>query len=294
MKARAPKLLLSITTFVTLILLVAVGQTQAQSQLRLPRESQRASVSQTIGITDVTITYHRPRVKGRTIYGELVPYNQVWRTGANEATAITFSDDVTIDGQKLSAGRYSLHTIPTKTSWTIIFNKVAEQWGSYSYDQKQDALRVTVQPENAPKEETLKFDFMDVSENSAKCVMHWDTLRVGFNIGVEVEQKALASARAAMAALDPKDFRTPYQVAAYAFSKNLVPDEAMSWIEKSIAINSNFYNLSQKARMLAKRGDTAAAIKTAEEALVKASASKEPVDTVATQKLLAELKAKRS
>src|SRR5437773_12011574 len=108
---------------------------------RAPRVSQHAVFKQTVGLTDVTIDYSRPAVKGRQIWGALVPYDKVWRTGANEATIISFSDDVTVNGQPLPKGSYSFHTIPGKDEWTLIFNKVDKQWGSFSYDEKQDALR---------------------------------------------------------------------------------------------------------------------------------------------------------
>src|SRR5512133_2105001 len=128
----------------SLVVLVAIAATAQQVQL--PRVSQKASVTQTIGLTDVTITYSRPGVKNRTIWGGLVPYDQVWRTGANEATQIKISSDVTINGQKLAAGSYSLHTIPGKDEWTIVFNGTANQWGSFDYDPAKDTLRVKTKP----------------------------------------------------------------------------------------------------------------------------------------------------
>jgi hypothetical protein len=164
------------------LLLVALAcvALEAQAQLTLPRPSPKATVTQTVGTTDIAIIYGRPSVKARTIYGDLVPYDQVWRTGANEATIISFSDAVKINDQPLAAGRYSLHTIPGKEEWTIIFNRTADQWGSYQYDVKQDALRVRVRPETAPKMEQLTFSFPVVNYDSAQVAMHWDTLRVPF------------------------------------------------------------------------------------------------------------------
>src|SRR5205085_4953821 len=127
--------------------------------------------------TDVTITYSRPGVKGRVIWGELVPYDKVWRTGANEATTIAFSEDVKINGQALPAGTYSLHTIPGKDMWTIIFNKQAEQWGSFKYDQSKDALRVQVKPQDGPMQEWMMFSFPNVNANSATVELAWEKLR---------------------------------------------------------------------------------------------------------------------
>src|ERR1700704_2759293 len=136
-----------------------IGVQIGSAQVRTPRPSPKASVMQTIGVTDVTITYSRPGVKGRTIWGDplpeqagpkgapIVPWGHAWRTGANEATQFVVTDDVFINGQKLAAGSYSLHTIPTKDEWTIIFNSDANQWGSFRYDPAKDTLRVKVKPE---------------------------------------------------------------------------------------------------------------------------------------------------
>src|SRR5687767_6702669 len=132
-------------------------------QLNLPRVSPKGSVMQTVGTTDITVMYNRPGVKGRTIWGGLVPWDQVWRTGANEATTIQFSDDVTINGQRLPKGTYSLHTIPGRDQWTFIFNKTSVQWGSYSYDQANDALRVTAKPERAEFREWMSFEIPEMT-----------------------------------------------------------------------------------------------------------------------------------
>lgn len=147
------------------------------------RASPNAAVMQTIGTTDVVITYGRPSVKGREIFGGLVPYNEVWRTGANEATTITFSDDVTIEGQPLAAGSYGLFTLPTESTWNVIFNNTAEQWGAFNYDSAEDALRVDVTPGPGFGVEQLGFWFDEVTDSSAKAVLGWADLTVGFTIG---------------------------------------------------------------------------------------------------------------
>ena len=147
------------------------------------RPSPNAMVSQTIGTTTATVGYSRPSVRDREIFGELVPFGAVWRTGANEATTITFSDDVMVEGEMLSAGTYGLFTIPTADSWTIIFNKTSEQWGSMAYDEAQDALRVTVEPmTNAPMQEQFEIRFSNVTDASATMILHWDTVGVPVQI----------------------------------------------------------------------------------------------------------------
>ena len=155
----------------------------SESNSQNARVSPLASVSQTIGeATEITIQYSRPGVKGRTIWGDLVKYGDVWRTGANEATAISFSQDVVVEGQALPAGRYSFHTIPGKDSWTLIFNKQAEQWGSYNYNPEMDALRLTVTPERGAAQEWMGFSFRELAGTSAVAVLAWDKLRVPFKI----------------------------------------------------------------------------------------------------------------
>jgi len=146
-----------------------------------PRVSPNAAVSQTIGTTQVRITYGRPSVRGRTIFGDLVPYDEVWRTGANEATTISFSSDVQVEGEPLSAGTYSLYTIPGEDTWTVIFNGIANQWGT-QYDASEDVLRIDVEPESAPMQEMMTFAFEDVSESTGTCVLHWAQTRVPFEI----------------------------------------------------------------------------------------------------------------
>ena len=149
------------------------------------RLSPKASVMQTVGFTDVTIDYSRPGVKGRTIWGALVPYNKVWRAGANEATTINFTTDVTIEGKNLPAGKYGFFTIPNKDSWTLIFNKVADQWGAFQYNEAEDALRVTVKPESNNFQEWLAYTITKTGDKSAVVSLEWEKLKVPFKIEVK-------------------------------------------------------------------------------------------------------------
>jgi len=243
----------------------------AQQQLNLPRPSQKASVMQRIGLTDMTITYSRPGVKARKIWGALVPYDQVWRTGANEATTIAFSSDVMINGQKLAAGTYSLHTIPAQNGdWTLIFNSVADQWGSYSYDQAKDALRVKSTPAKGPFTEWMTFDVPEVSTDSAKVVLSWENVAVPFTVTTNTTQNALTGIRGAIAAAKPDDWQTPYRGAQFALNNNTALDEGSQWLNQSIKANENINNLFLKAQWQAKSGDKAGAMKTAQAAIAKA------------------------
>ena len=161
----------------------------------MPEASQLAVVKQRIGVTDITITYHRPLVNGRKIWGGLVPLGEVWRAGANENTTIEFSDPVSVEGKPLAKGIYGLHMIPTADSWTVIFSKMASAWGSYTYDKAEDALRVEVKPHNADMEEALEYEFEDPQANSVTVTMRWEKLAVPFRVSVSDADTTFPSIR---------------------------------------------------------------------------------------------------
>lgn len=170
--------------------LVGHAESHAADPKKSPQPSPYASVTQRIGVNDVTIAYHRPGVKGRKIWGELVPFAQVWRAGANEATAVTFTEDVTVEEQPLRAGTYSFFAIPGEKEWTLIFNREVKQWGAFDYKEAKDALRVKVAAKPGPPEEWLSFRFRDLTLNSAVAVLSWEKVEVSFVIRNRVEVKA--------------------------------------------------------------------------------------------------------
>lgn len=256
---------LAICLFLIPVALPMAAQ-QSAPALKLPRASQHEVVTQTVGLTDITIDYSRPVAKGRTIWGGLVPYDQVWRTGANEATQFTVSDDVTINGQPLPKGAYSLHTIPGKDSWTLIFNKTAKQWGSFSYDMAQDALRVTAKPQKAPFAEVFTIGFPDVTGDTATVALQWADLAVTFTVGTNTTAAVMSSATAAVAGAAATDFQTPARAAGFAFDAGN-NDQAMKWVDQSLKVKETMNGLYLKARIQAKSGDRAGAISTAEAAL---------------------------
>ncbi|HVR38599.1 MAG TPA: DUF2911 domain-containing protein, partial [Thermoanaerobaculia bacterium] len=232
--------------------------------------------------TDVTITYSRPGVKGRTIWGDLVPFDKVWRTGANEATSITFSDDVKVNGQALKKGTYSLHTIPNASEWTIIFNSVADQWGSYSYDETKDALRVKAKPEKAAFTEWMSFEVPKISTDEATIVLRWENVAVPFAVNSDTTAKTLAAFKNAL----KPDWRTPLQAAQFAFDNTGAASDAEinAWIDQSIKIVENTNNLWLKARMQQRAGNIDEAKKTAALAVSKATEAQGPlVETIKSQ-----------
>jgi hypothetical protein len=288
-----------------------VSAQQPPLQIKPLRPSQKASVMQTVGVTDITITYSRPPVKGRTIFADapasmtarakgeatldnqnerqkgepIVPYGHVWRAGANEATMFVVTDDVLINGQPLKAGTYSLHTIPGKEEWTIIFNNDAGQWGSFAYDDKKDALRVKTKPQAvSDNQEWLTYFFDPVTDNSATANLRWEKVRVPFTVEVK-DVKAIWRTRAdALIAANPDNEVLPLQVAnTYAGDKNW--DEALKFVDQSVKVKETFRNLSARANILWAAGKKPEALAAADVAIAKGKADK--ADTAAFEKRVA-------
>ncbi len=270
----------SVFILVLLSTFVLVVSDNAFAQLTLPRISPKASVSQTIGITDVTIDYCRPGVKGRVIWGELVPYNEPWRTGANEATTISFSSDVTIAGNKLAKGKYALLTIPTAEEWTVIFSKQIDMWGAMGYKPEEDVLRIKVKPLPAEFTERMMFYFNNITDNSADAVLQWEKIKIPFTIQVDVHGMVMEQAQKSIS------WRTPYQAANYAFENNLDLTKAQKWLEVSKAVEKNYWNTNLEARLLEKQGKKKEAIKLMEEAITMGKAMSQPPFNLADMEAL--------
>jgi len=244
----------------------------AQQPMRLPQASPAATVKQTIGLNDVTITYSRPGVKGRKIWGGLVPYGTVWRTGANSATTIQFAEDVLVEGRPVPAGTYSLHTIPGEKEWTLILNKEANQWGSYSYDPAKDALRVKITPMPGGPEEWMQFRFEDPTLNSARAVLVWENLQVPFTIKNQIDTnvRAVAMLRESVAKAKPDDWQAYYRAGNYLVQNKIYMDDAAAWLDKAIEISPTPQTHYAKARYFEAAGKTGAAIAELDKALAAA------------------------
>ena len=315
---------------VGLVLLAAASSASARQQppppkVRLPQASPQATLTHTVGVTDLTIVYHRPSVRGRTVWGDiapdkaaavvqatsflprnspegtldgangsgkdfpLAPNGHVWRAGANEATRFTVTDDVLVNGQKLPAGTYSLHMIPGKDEWTVIFNKTAEQWGSYNYDAKQDALRVKTKPEwVAESQELLGYEIPAGTANTARVRLRWEKIAVPFTVEVPNQDALVRSKIDAAVAAAPDDWRVPLEVANAYLTDDKV-DEAMVWVERSIKIKETFQNLRIKASVLMNQNKKDEAIAVAERAIARGKADGEDVSRF--EKRVADLKA---
>lgn len=234
--------------------------------LTTPDVSPAATATQTIGLTDMTVSYHRPGTNGRKIWGALVPYDQVWRAGANMNTTVSFSSPVTVNGTKLAAGTYGLHMIPTTGDWTVIFSKEAGAWGSFSYDQKEDAARVSAKPEVAPFQERLGYTFDDPSRDSVVLALRWEKVRVPLEIKIDVARTVLDNYIAQLRGLPRFGWLGWNQAANWAAQNNIDLDNATAWVDRSISMNRNFTNLTTKALIAEKKGNQADATKLRDEA----------------------------
>ncbi len=245
--------------YIIMFILMLAAVVSAQTLLTAPQVSQKASVSQTIGLTDITINYHEPMVKGREIWGKLVPYNEVWRGGANENTTITFTDPVKVEGQDIPAGTYGLHFIPTENKWTVIFNKNYWSWGSFNYREKDDQLRVTVKPVSAEFQEWLSYTFDNPTENSVDFILRWEKLKVPVHIELDVHELALNHMLKELDNLPGFSWQGWNQIASYALMNKTHLSDAMTWVDKSININKNFTNQITKSALLEDAGKKAEA-----------------------------------
>jgi hypothetical protein len=254
---------------ITLCLSIAAmsGFGLAQSLvLDLPRPSQRAQISQRVGITDITISYHRPLVNNRKVWDALVPYGKVWRAGANENTTITFSDPVTIEGKALDRGTYGLHMIPTADQWTIIFSKNSTSWGAFTYNESEDALRVNVKPQSADMHDALTYDFDQLKPDSAVVVMQWEKVAVPFKVGVDVHQVVEASLKKQLRNLSQYTWMSWDDAANYLLAEKVALDDALKYTDKSIETEDRYDNEMTRSQVLAalnRKEDAAAAEKKA-------------------------------
>jgi hypothetical protein len=255
----------------SILLLASLGRAQTV-MLELPLQSQHAVITQRIGITDITVNYHRPLVNGRQVWGKLVPYGQVWRAGANENTTVTFTDPVTIEGQSLDKGTYGLHMIPGENEWTVIFSKMSTAWGSFSYKQEEDALRVTVKPQTAEFHDALAYDFDDVKPDSTVVTLRWEKVAVPFKVAVNVNDTVAASIPRQIRGLNQYYWESWDDVAAYYLASKTNLDEALKDEDKSIQAEERYDNLINKSRILEAMGRPADAATFRDKALDKANA----------------------
>jgi len=222
-----------------------------------PQPSPAASMSQTVGISTIEIDYHRPAVNGREVWGVLVPWDQVWRAGANDNTTITFSDDAKVEGRPIAAGTYGLHMVPGHDKWIVAFSTNSTSWGSFTYDQAEDALRVEVQPQPAPFEERLRYSADEVDTTKAVIALHWEKLAIPFTVEFDTNELVLAKVRRDIRHLPQFSWQGWNSAAAWTARANYALEQGLEWVGHSISMNENGTNLSTKMAILARMERTA-------------------------------------
>jgi hypothetical protein len=231
------------------VLIMAASQALGQ-QIQMPQASPTAKLSQRIGLTDVSIEYSRPSMKGRKIFGELVPYGDVWRTGANAATLITISTPAKFEGNEVPAGTYALYSIPGKTEWTIILSSNTKLWGAVGYNASDDVVRFKVKPgKTSQKYETMEINFVDMTDTGANLSIKWETSRVKFRIETEVDSIVMAEIKTLVIDQESNNPGLYYQAANYYFTNNKDLNQAYEWIQRSVAEDPKYWTMHLKAKI---------------------------------------------
>ncbi len=244
-----------------LLLSLLVLHVSAQ-ELTVPRVSPKAAVSYTIGLTKVTVTYGAPAVKGRVIWGSLVPYNEVWRAGANEATTVEFSTDVNIEGQMLKAGKYALFFIPGEKEWTVILNRKWDQWGAYDYDETEDAVRFTVEPKmNEAMQERLTYSLHDMKPDMGYIKLGWEKMRLYLRFKVDLMEQVASNMQQALdTTAEDKQWVIYAQGAQFMIDADGNMDQALEWARQSTERHGTCWNWYVRGLIEAKKGDMEAAL----------------------------------
>ncbi|MDX1502599.1 MAG: DUF2911 domain-containing protein [Thermoanaerobaculia bacterium] len=232
-----------------------------------PRLSPPAQVAQVVGVSTVQVTYDRPAVAGRVIWGEAVPWKEVWRPGADEPATISLGDDVEVAGEPLAAGSYLLFTIPDPEEWVLIFQSETEGGGTSVYDPEREALRIRVRPRRAPFQERLLIYFPSVGADSVTVAIAWEEVLVPFEVSVDLERTVLERARAFVAAASPQDGPRVWEWANYLYRNDLGTEDALGWAAALAASSPMYWTHALHARLLARSGRTAEAAAAAERAL---------------------------
>ncbi|HEY1661811.1 MAG TPA: DUF2911 domain-containing protein [Verrucomicrobiae bacterium] len=247
---------------------MSMGLQAQTSPIHFPDASPACTLKQRVGLTDIEIDYSRPGAKGREIFGGIVPFGTVWRTGANQATRITFSTPVKLEGKEIPAGTYGLFTIPDKSDWTVILNKDANQWGAFQYNQKDDLVRFQVAPISIGVPiETFTIEFNRLRDESAVLNLAWDTTVVPIHLTVDVSSTLVPQIETTMAQPGRKSDALYFQAATFYYDHDLDMTNALNWVNAGLADNPNiaFEMLHLKAGILAKQGDNAGAIAAAKQ-----------------------------
>jgi hypothetical protein len=266
--------------------------TAANAQLKTPQPSPTATIQQTVGLTDVEVIYSRPGIKGRTIFGELVPYGEIWRTGANASTKIKISDNAKIGGQEVPAGQYAIYSIPGATEWTVIIYKGLENWGAAGYDKTQDVARITVKPTKlTEKYETFTIDFSDFETAGANLNLMWENTKISLPISTPTDEQVEKQIAELMQGPNANSY---FGAARFYLEKEKELPKAEMWINKAVELRPDaFWMIHVQAKIYAKQGKKKEALAAAEKSLKMAKENKDgDFGYVANnEKLIKEIKA---
>tara|TARA_R110002073_G_scaffold108336_5_gene243465 strand:- start:36623 stop:37654 length:1032 start_codon:yes stop_codon:yes gene_type:complete len=250
-----------------MLLFVLTSSITYSQNVTLPQTSQKSTITQRLGLSDVTITYHSPSIRGRKVFGGIVPYGKIWRAGANDNTTIHFTHDAKVEGKKIAAGTYGLYIMPKEDKAIVLFSKFYKSWGTNPPAEKDLALMVTVNYETIPSQEWLSYDFTDRGGKSTMAGLQWEKTRIPFKIEFDVTKIVIDNFRQELKGIAGFGWRGHMTAARYCAQNNTNLEEAMVWIEKSIASSKGFSNLAVKATLLAKKGNIAEAEKVMDEAV---------------------------
>jgi tetratricopeptide (TPR) repeat protein len=271
--------------------LAALAFTTNAQQLKTPQASPTCNIKQNFALSDITIEYSRPGVKGRTVFGDLVPWGKVWRTGANGSTTISFGSNVKLEGNAVAAGKYALYTIPDKDSWQIMLYKDMDLGGDVSnYKQENELLRFKVKPTSiSNKVETFTINIADITNTSANIELTWEQTKVSFKVTTDIDSTIMKNIDSMMA----NDSRPYFSAANYYYENDKDMKKALEWVNKAIELNPRYFVVHLKAKILMKMKDYNGAIAAAEQSLALAQKDKSDDYVRLNEKLIAEAKAKK-
>ncbi|MES2567884.1 MAG: DUF2911 domain-containing protein [Bacteroidota bacterium] len=282
-------LLNKLKTITGALAIAAITSTSLNAQLKVPAPSPAATVKQAVGLSDITVEYSRPSAKGRVIYGDVVPFGKVWRTGANSATKITFGEDVKVEGNAVPAGTYAIYTTPNKDSWEVMLYKDLTMGGNVSdYKKENELVRFTVKPKTlTDKVETFTIDMADVTSNSTNVQLNWEKTSVAFAVTVDIDSKIMKNIETNVI----NDSRPYFQAATYYYENNKDLKQASEWADKAMAANPKaFWIVMLKAKIQAKQNDKKGAVASAEKVITLATEAKNDDYVAMAKKLIAENK----
>ncbi|MDG1277895.1 MAG: DUF2911 domain-containing protein [Algoriphagus sp.] len=267
------------------------GMAAFAQQIQMPQASPSAKIAQKVGLTDVTVDYSRPSTKGRKIFGELVPFGQVWRTGANGATVLTFSTDVIIDGKNVPAGQYALYAIPEKSEWTIILSKNTKLWGAIGYNAEEDLMRFKATPAKlSRKYETMEITFADMTDTGADLSIKWENTRVNFRIETDVDPIVMAQIKELVIDAETDNPGLLYSAANYYYTNQKDMQQAYRWISQSVESDSKYWTMHLKAKIEATLGMKSEAIESANQSMKMAKEAGNPDYIGLNERLIKSLK----